>query len=251
MIMLISNYLSRARDIKAQQNFNEFYTRYFSRHLSCYLTSFFSFTVISPNIVTLLMIFSGILGSLITLFSSLNMIIVGSLFMVLLNILDASDGELARYKNQTSNNGDYLDRIGHYITNSLYFLCIGISIFIITDNVIYIYIAILLEVSYTLDELLRDLLVTCGVVNDKIKSRKIIKKETKIHIFKKNKYINNLLIIFFSNLGFFHLSLILGVLDKYFFSNLYFLKIYFILFSVLTFLKLLVRVFLIQKTYFN
>ena len=56
------------------------------------------------------------------------------------DIFDYVDGNLARYKNLSSNLGVYYDQIGHVITGPLLFLSACISSFITLDNYLYLYL---------------------------------------------------------------------------------------------------------------
>lgn len=245
-IMFLKEFKKRYKKIKSNQKFSEFYSIYFSSHVSCFLTAIFSFTRISPNQITIAMIFFGIIGSLIVATGSHISIFIGSLFMIFLNILDASDGELARFQNRTSLLGDYLDRYGHYVTNSLFFLGIGIALYKISGSILFLYLAILIEISYTGDELLRDLLITCGLQKQQ-SNRKDLKFKTKIIINKNLKIFNIFLKVTSTNLGFFHLTFIISIVDYLLLNSMFFMYYYFIFFSIITFAKFLIRIKLIKN----
>mgnify|MGYP005679142561 CR=1 FL=1 len=196
------------------------------------------------------MIISGLIGSLILLTGDIISLIIGSIFFIFLNILDTTDGELARFKKNTSVKGDYLDRIGHYVTNSMFFLCTGLGLFIITDSVFILYISILLEISYTADELLRDLLITCKVESEG--ARKPSKKRTKIYNkFLENKFFHKIFFATSTNLAFFHIIFITSILDYFIFFNALTTYYYFIYFTLFTCLKLILRIRIIYIQYFK
>jgi phosphatidylglycerophosphate synthase len=100
--------------------------RLYVRRYSPYLTRLLLRTRLSPNQVTGAMIVVGVLAAaLLTLPGVLPA--VGVVLLIQLQILlDCSDGELARWREQYSPVGIYLDRFGHYLTETL--LPIGLGI---------------------------------------------------------------------------------------------------------------------------
>jgi phosphatidylglycerophosphate synthase len=94
------------------------------RRFSPYLTR--ALLGLSPNTVTWLMILDGVLaGALLTLPGLAPAI--GAVLLIQLQIaLDCSDGEIARWKGMSSPVGIYLDRIGHWLTETA--LPIGLGI---------------------------------------------------------------------------------------------------------------------------
>ncbi len=105
------------------------YARWVGRPISIYFTWFFVRTPISANQVTIL---QGIFGLIGCLLFGCGRFILGSLFLQIGYILDCSDGEVARWENQQSASGEYLDLIGHIIIIPLMYFGIGIG----TGNVV-------------------------------------------------------------------------------------------------------------------
>ena len=235
------NFIKIARIIRQNTDFKELYSRYFSGIFSPYLAALCVGTKITPNFLTILMIPFGILGSLLIISTEPLMCIFGSICFVLLNILDAADGQLARYINKSSAFGDYLDRVAHYITNSAFVLAIGIYLFFITDNVFYLYVMFFCELCIVGDEVIRDLLVACGVVHlkdSKPGTRKSEKSKTKLS---SNKLISGIWSLFFSNIAIFHLSTICFLIIYVNANYLYILEFYYVIFSMVIILKLFLR----------
>jgi phosphatidylglycerophosphate synthase len=96
------------------------------RHLSIYATRALLPTGISPNGVTWLMIVVGVLGALATPLPGLVGPVVVALAMQVQILLDCSDGEVARWRQQFSPAGIYLDRIGHYATEAAIPAAVGL-----------------------------------------------------------------------------------------------------------------------------
>tara|TARA_B100001094_G_C18028871_1_gene719023 strand:- start:21 stop:764 length:744 start_codon:yes stop_codon:yes gene_type:complete len=234
-------FIEDSKKIKAKQNFKEFYSHYFTGIFSPYLAAVFVGTRITPNQLTLAMIPCGIIGTIMLISGNTLVALFGALCYVFLNILDASDGELARFTNQTSVFGDYLDRVAHYITNSTFMLGLGIFIYLQDENILFIYLLVIGEAFMLGDEVLRDLLIACGLKdleNNDPGTRKNQKKMTKIEA---NTLITVLFNIFFSNAAAFHITPILLFLFHYSLIDTIVLGVYFFLFSMIYPIKFLIR----------
>ncbi len=96
------------------------------RIFSPYLTKALLPTGISANGVTILMIFTGWLAAASLLVpgipGALLAVILGQLQM----LVDASDGEVARVRGTSGAAGVFLDKIGHYTTEALIALALGV-----------------------------------------------------------------------------------------------------------------------------
>lgn len=96
--------------------------RYLRRGLSIYVTRLLLHTNIRPNQVTTAMVLSGIAGAVAIFFGH----IWSGFALTYLNIvLDAVDGELARYKKVFSLRGVYMDRINHLVVPGFFFLAVA------------------------------------------------------------------------------------------------------------------------------
>lgn len=243
---LVKLFIERAGDIRRQNKFQEFYSVYFSRFISCFITSLLTSLNITPNFVTLSMIFSGVIGSILFLTGEIHFFILGAFFYILLNILDCTDGELARYLNKVTDFGDYLDRVAHYVTNMLIFISVGIGIFIHTSQLSYIYFSILLLVTYVTDDILRDLLTISDLKNSE-DSRKVLKKNTSITVTRKYHRLNLLIKNLSSNVSFFHFLFIFSLIDFYIYQQLMITKYYYLIFCILSIIKIIFRILIINN----
>ena len=100
--------------------------RLYMRRLSPYVTRLLLATPLSANAVTALMIPAGLLAALCL---SLPVLIgaVGALaFMQLQLLLDCCDGEVARWRGESSAMGIYLDRIAHHISEAALLGALGV-----------------------------------------------------------------------------------------------------------------------------
>lgn len=100
--------------------------RLYVRRLSPYLTQRLVGTRVTPNAVTWLMIAVGVGAAALIALDGVATA-VGAVALIQLQILlDCSDGELARWRRRFSPVGIYLDRFGHYLTETLFPIALGI-----------------------------------------------------------------------------------------------------------------------------
>ncbi len=100
--------------------------RLYIRRGSPYLTRLLIPTRLTPNAVTSLMIGVGVLAAVCL---ALDGVLTAGAAVVLIQLqilLDCSDGELARWRRQFSPVGIYLDRFGHYLTETLFPVALGL-----------------------------------------------------------------------------------------------------------------------------
>ena len=89
------------------------------RKLSPYLTRLLLKTPITANVVTYLMIITGISISAALQIPGLLGIFLAFFLSQLQMLWDCCDGEIARWRETQSPKGVFLDRVGHYLTESL------------------------------------------------------------------------------------------------------------------------------------
>ena len=111
------------------------YAKYVVRPISILFTWVFVRTPISANHVTILQEILGIIGAILFVFGRF---VLGALFLQLGYILDCSDGEVARWKKQQSESGNFLDLIGHMIVIPFYYFGLGLGLFFETGQIITI-----------------------------------------------------------------------------------------------------------------
>lgn len=100
--------------------------RLYMRRVSPYLTLLLLRTPVTPNGVTWLFILSGLLAAALLTVPGL-VPAVGAVALIQLQLLlDCSDGELARWLGRSSPVGVYLDRLGHYLTETALPIALGV-----------------------------------------------------------------------------------------------------------------------------
>ena len=119
--------VTQPESVLGRANAEHWAGRLYMRKVSPYLTRELVRTSITPDGVTWLMVVSGLLAALAL--ASLG--VVGAVLCVLLIqaqlLFDCSDGEVARWRRHSSPVGIYLDRIGHYSTESALPIALGIK----------------------------------------------------------------------------------------------------------------------------
>ena len=85
---------------------------------------------ISPNHVTLFALFLGMLASLCFIIASPLSMLFGALLVQLSFIVDCMDGQLARYRQQFSKLGAWLDRIADRVKDFLYFFSLALGFYL-------------------------------------------------------------------------------------------------------------------------
>jgi phosphatidylglycerophosphate synthase len=100
--------------------------RLYMREISLRWTRHLVNTRITPNQLTCLMIVAGVLAGAALLVPGLAGALLGVLLIQLYLLLDCVDGEVARWRGQTSITGVYLDRVGHYLSEAALLVGFGV-----------------------------------------------------------------------------------------------------------------------------
>ncbi|MAG08681.1 hypothetical protein CMO89_04355 [Candidatus Woesearchaeota archaeon] len=111
------------------------YQKYFIRKISIYITKLFLYTSITANQVTVFHILITLLGAVLLFFGTLEYMLIGILLMNFGFILDTVDGEIARYRKQTSILGVHIDEISHQFLPKFMYFGIAFSVFLNTAKI--------------------------------------------------------------------------------------------------------------------
>ena len=101
------------------------------------ITWVFLHTPITANQVTFISLVIGITGCCAFAFGNKASMLIGALLLQLWYLLDHVDGQVARYRKQTSLTGLYFDYITHYVIHAGIFLGIGFGAFQKTGEWLY------------------------------------------------------------------------------------------------------------------
>ena len=111
--------ISQPTSVTGRSNAEHWVADLYLRKVSPYLTRLLLKTPITANGVTYLMILTGLSISAALLIPGITGIVLALFLSQLQMLWDCSDGEIARWRNTESPKGVFLDRVGHYLTESL------------------------------------------------------------------------------------------------------------------------------------
>ena len=113
-----------------------FYDRLLFRRFSFFLTPIVAKLPVTPNMLTVCSIISGVLAAIFLMLPGIVCYLAGVIFTIIWYFLDVLDGDLARFKRMESMQGVYLDTLGHYVVNPLIFssFCIYLAIWLKEPN---------------------------------------------------------------------------------------------------------------------
>lgn len=111
--------ISQPASVTGRSNAEHWVADVYLRRISPYLTRLLLVTPITANGVTYLMILTGISISGALLIPGYTGILLALFLSQLQMLWDCCDGEIARWRNTQSPKGVFLDRVGHYLTESL------------------------------------------------------------------------------------------------------------------------------------
>ncbi|WP_110945961.1 CDP-alcohol phosphatidyltransferase family protein [Streptomyces avicenniae] len=100
--------------------------RLYMREISLRWTRHLVGSRISPNQLTYLMVVAGVAAGAALLIPGLTGAVLAALLIQLYLLLDCVDGEVARWRAQTSVTGVYLDRVGHYLAEAALLVGFGV-----------------------------------------------------------------------------------------------------------------------------
>lgn len=95
---------------------------------SIHLTRLLLPTGISANAVTWIMIVIGVSAPLVLTIPGWWPVVVAAILIQLHILVDCSDGEIARWRNQISTSGVYIDRVGHYVVEGMLPIALGVHL---------------------------------------------------------------------------------------------------------------------------
>ena len=112
--------------VRGRKNSEHWVADVYLRHLSPYLTRVLLAAGLSANQVTWIMIATGASAGPALLIPGLGGALLAAVLGQLQMLWDCCDGEVARWRQTFSPAGVFLDKVGHYVTESLIPLCLGL-----------------------------------------------------------------------------------------------------------------------------
>ncbi len=113
---------------------------YFFRPLSFLFVKLIYSTNITPNQISVVSMLFGILTGVLFGFGSYQFFVFGAIALLISNILDCADGQLARLKKNGTGIGRIIDGFIDYVTGLSIFAGIGIGLSVATGNYAYVWI---------------------------------------------------------------------------------------------------------------
>ncbi|NWF89909.1 MAG: CDP-alcohol phosphatidyltransferase family protein [Ignavibacteriaceae bacterium] len=111
---LLQEYKNSLKKIEVEEVFD----LYFYRPIAFLLVKVIYHTSITPNQLTVLSMVFGIIGALFYSYGTKHSYILGAIFILMYNIVDCSDGQLARLKKNGTPAGRILDGISDYVVST-------------------------------------------------------------------------------------------------------------------------------------
>lgn len=112
--------------VRMRANSEHWVADVYLRDVSPYLTRLLLRTPISANGVTALMILTGMGAAVALLIPGLPGVLLAAVLGQLQMLWDCCDGEVARWRRTSSPKGVFLDRVGHYVTEALIPIALGL-----------------------------------------------------------------------------------------------------------------------------
>jgi phosphatidylglycerophosphate synthase len=112
--------------VRGRRNSEHWVADVYLRDVSPYLTRLLLRTPITANGVTWLMIATGASAAFALLIPGIPGALLAALLGQLQMLWDCSDGEVARWRRTSSPKGVFLDRVGHYTTEALIPIALGL-----------------------------------------------------------------------------------------------------------------------------
>jgi phosphatidylglycerophosphate synthase len=112
-------------------------------HFSMYITWLFVRIGISANTTTFLAILCGLAGAALCIPHIFWLNVIGACLLMLDEVFDCVDGEIARWTKKSSLQGLYLDLVGHLLCNPLLAIICALHLYLLNGQTRYIYLAFL------------------------------------------------------------------------------------------------------------
>ena len=124
------------------------------RHVSKPISRVLILTPLTPNQITTMSLILGVTGSLLFLNSESEYKILGALIFLISYIFDNCDGEVARFKNLTSNFGKSFDTFVDWVVHTVFFIMLGYGTAQETGNNIWLWLGVTGSIGGTINYLI-------------------------------------------------------------------------------------------------
>jgi len=121
------------------------------RHISKPISRVLILTPLTPNQITTMSLTLGVTGSILFLNSESEYKILGALIFLLSYIFDNCDGEVARFKNLTSDFGKSFDTFVDWVVHTVFFIILGYATAQETENNIWLWLGVTGSIGGTIN----------------------------------------------------------------------------------------------------
>lgn len=126
------------------------------RPLGLWVALFAKKMSITPNMLTFIGIFFGVLAGHLFYYNDIAINIIGIVFLMMGSTLDSADGQLARMTNQTSQLGRVLDGVGGYLWFVSIYIHLILRFYPESNNVLFIDIPVISILSHAFQSMMAD-----------------------------------------------------------------------------------------------
>ena len=113
-----------------------------TRQLSFHVTPLLIRTPITPNLITLASLLSGVLASLLISIGDYTTTLCSAVMLFFAYLLDNCDGEVARAKTQESKFGEMFDSFSDWVVHGAFFFGLGWGTYASTTQVFWVWLGI-------------------------------------------------------------------------------------------------------------
>jgi phosphatidylglycerophosphate synthase len=96
---------------------------------------------LTPNRITLLSLVTAIAAAALIVFGGDESFLTAAILINLSHVLDCMDGQMAKYRGQSSRFGDYFDKVTDQIQIFIWFSAVGYAAYLRTDSVTPVFLA--------------------------------------------------------------------------------------------------------------
>ena len=129
----------------------------YMRKISPYFSKVLLKLGISPTFVTWMMVLSGWLAAASVIQTGLTGVVLAVIFAQLQMLFDCCDGEMARVTTKFNPAGIFIDRFGHYSTEALLAIALGIRVFLEDETVSAIIYGLIFALLITFNKVFNDM----------------------------------------------------------------------------------------------
>lgn len=138
MTSLITEYRNSLKTIEIE----EVLDLIFYRPLAFFFVKVIYRTNLTPNQITLAAMIIGLIGSVFFIYNTHTALILAGVLLIIYDVLDCADGQLARLKKNGTPVGRILDGMADYVVTIFAYIAIGIGLSLDSENALSVWILV-------------------------------------------------------------------------------------------------------------